>query len=92
MDGEFVDLNDLSIEELDEIIHLQKSLSLTCSEALAIWRKENPNRVKSLGMKKDGEYISHEITEDGVKELSGADALLDMVKKVLDKKDEDKSK
>lgn len=90
MDKELFDLSKLSNEDLDEIIHLQKALSLGPHEALMKWSAENPGKVRSLGQFKNGEFISHEITDSGVKEIKGGEGLKKVIDDLLNKKEDDK--
>ena len=83
MNKDFWDINSLTIEELDEIIHLKKSLSLTDQQAFEMWHRENPGRIKNLGSIKNNEFEVNEISEDGVKEIKGSDALLKIIKDAL---------
>jgi len=82
----FWDLNSLTVTELQEIIHLKKSLSLTEEEAMMRWMKENPGRIKNLGHFDGKEFESNEITKDGIKELKGSEALNKMINDVMEKK------
>jgi len=93
MENDFWDINSLTISELGEIIHLKKARSLTDLEAMQIWMRENPGRIKHLGsVDKNNEFVVNEISENGVKEITGMEALSKIIKTVLKDKDGNNAK
>lgn len=79
----FWDINSLSIDELNELSFLVKCKGLTHEQAVQELSKKYPGKIKNLGSFKNGEFESHEITEDGVKSLTGDEGIVNMIEKVI---------
>lgn len=80
---DFWDINSLSLSELQEIINLKKEKNLNEDQALKLWMRKNPGRIKHLGSYKNNEFEVNEISEKGVKEYKGMEALLKIIDDVI---------
>ena len=82
----FLDISNLSSEDLNEIKHLMSALSIEFNEALWVYIDKNPGKVKVLGEMEDGKIIRNEINMNGVKEFNGKEALKRIIDEVIKNK------
>ena len=86
---EFFDIGKLTIKDLDEIQNLQKALSLSPTQALYKWMRENPGKVDHVGsMDKEGNFEKNEIDDNGIKEYKDGEGIIRMINQVLKNKKE----
>ncbi len=77
------DLSKLSSEDIDEIIHLKKALSIDDQKAFEMYAKQNPGKIRSVGKLENGELTHEDITIDGVKTLKNSDVITKIIGDIL---------
>lgn len=83
----FLDFSNLTKEDMQEIKHIMKALSLDFSHAIGKYMNDNSGKIKVLGEMKNGEFIRDEIDENGVHEYKGKDGISRMMKEVIKNKE-----
>lgn len=87
MDKLFIDVSNLTLEDLNEIQHLASALSISFSQALNKFIEENPSKARVVGEFKNKECIKDEISMEGIKETKGSEALAKIINDVLNRKE-----
>lgn len=82
----FLDLSNLTVEDIEEIKHLAAALNIDFQQALHKYMDEHPDKIKVLGEIKNGEILRDEIDENGVKEYRGKDAIIRIIESVMKNK------
>ena len=77
----FLDISKLTKEDYAEIKHLMSALSLDFNQAIWKYINDNPNKIRVIGgITEEGKIHRDEITEEGVSEYEGKEALERMFK------------
>lgn len=84
----FLDLSGLTQEDFEIIKKYGRDFNLRFDEVLYEYAKQHPGKIKVLGIMENGVAHVDEITENGVKEYNGKDAMRKILEQVRKNKEE----
>ena len=88
MSKSFIDVRNMTKEDWQKVDKLMKAYGWTIQEAIGAYMLAYPEKLKVVADVKDGEIVKTDITENGVKEYKGEEAL-EKMKEELEKEEDE---